>query len=262
MKDDEYRQIQATNWSSLKHMRRSPLHYRHELTKERAETPAMRIGTAIHCLVLEPDLYCERFAIWAGGRRYGAAWTEWCAEHSGKMILNEQENAEAAGAAAAVLQAAGSYFGRGTAEEAISWIDPATGMPCKARVDLHHDCLVELKSTATLDEGAFKSKAAKFGYHGQVAFYHDGLEALGHRMDDPPMIIVVEYTPPFDVIPFEVPPHVVDAGRSLYRQLLERLRECQQTDKWPGCAPGVQVFELPQWAMDEAEGPVNIDWGA
>jgi len=58
----EYQAIQAVNFSSLKMMRESPLHYRHALTAIRAESPAMALGSAVHCAVLEPGRFALEYS--------------------------------------------------------------------------------------------------------------------------------------------------------------------------------------------------------
>ncbi len=52
MSFDDYRAIPAVNWSSLKHMAASAKHYRHALTNDRPDTPAMEMGRAAHCAVV------------------------------------------------------------------------------------------------------------------------------------------------------------------------------------------------------------------
>lgn len=49
--------------SGLDIIHRSPLHYQHALTAERKSTPAQRIGTAVHDLILEPESFWDRYAI-------------------------------------------------------------------------------------------------------------------------------------------------------------------------------------------------------
>ncbi|MDZ4154211.1 PD-(D/E)XK nuclease-like domain-containing protein, partial [Methylicorpusculum sp.] len=43
--------------SQLKLLLRSPLHFQQGLNEAHEETPAMRIGTAIHTALLEPDQF-------------------------------------------------------------------------------------------------------------------------------------------------------------------------------------------------------------
>ena len=59
-------------------MARSPRHYQHRLTTPRSDSPAMRLGRAIHTAVLEPDLFPVHWTLY-DGRRAGNAWTEFSA---------------------------------------------------------------------------------------------------------------------------------------------------------------------------------------
>lgn len=69
MNHHEYRQIDAINWSSLKHMAESPMLYRHMLDHGRDDTPALAFGRLVHTLVFEPALFNSECAIYEGERR-------------------------------------------------------------------------------------------------------------------------------------------------------------------------------------------------
>ena len=56
--NEEYHRCDGVSNSMLSDMARSPAHFQAARRRQREETPAMAIGTAIHCAVLEP----ERFA--------------------------------------------------------------------------------------------------------------------------------------------------------------------------------------------------------
>ena len=57
MMETEYRAIHAINQSTLKAMLLSPAHYRFCLDhSEERSTPALRLGRAVHCRILTPQL--------------------------------------------------------------------------------------------------------------------------------------------------------------------------------------------------------------
>jgi exodeoxyribonuclease VIII len=58
-----YADIEAVNWSSLKHMSVSPLHYQHRLKNPQPSSAAMRMGTAIHCALLEPERFRDTYLV-------------------------------------------------------------------------------------------------------------------------------------------------------------------------------------------------------
>ena len=80
----EYADIAALNWSSLKHMAESPLAYRWHLAHPREDTPALRLGRAVHARILEPAEYERRWAVapqcdrrTKAGRAEWDEWLEW-----------------------------------------------------------------------------------------------------------------------------------------------------------------------------------------
>jgi len=68
MTDAQYRAYPAVNYSKLKHMAKSPLHYRHNSEHPAADNAAFRLGRATHCLVLEPFTFDQQFAVYEGKR--------------------------------------------------------------------------------------------------------------------------------------------------------------------------------------------------
>lgn len=260
----KYEDINAVRWSRLKSMRVSPLQYRYDVEHPREETVHLRIGLAIHCLVLEPRAWEHSFATFTGGKaRRGKAWEAFKDRHEGKTLLTLEEYERAKAAAQAVLgdPVASPYVKDGAKEQAITWEDRETGLPCKARVDHVGGRMVELKSTHDVIPRKFSVLAERLGYHCQIAFYIDGLRANGLSMTEDPALIVCQSADPHDVVTYFVPEDVVDVGRVEYRRLLRRLKECQERDEWPGVADKAELtLTLPAWAYDseEPEQPLTI----
>jgi hypothetical protein len=143
----------------------------------------------------------------------------------------------------------------------LQWTDEETGIACKGRADWisfadrtdRPDALVGLKTTREIQIRRFATSAARYGYHLQWAFYSDGYEAM-HHVALPTVEIVVESAPPHDVVVYEIPEDVIDAGREEYRTALEKLKWCRRGDEWVGVAGGAPVvFQLPRWAQREEE---------
>lgn len=259
---NEYRAIDAVNWSSLKVMGVSPLQYWHELNTPREDASHFRIGLAIHAIVLEPSTVKSAFAIYEDGNRRGKKWDAFKAEHAGLHILTEPEWSAALGSAAAVMANphASALLKRGLKEAVLQWTDEETGLACKARVDHAGRSLIDLKSSRPVSQRSFAAAAARLGYHGQFAFYEDGLRANGIEPADAPHMIVVHSEMPHDVVVYRMGPQVIDTGRQEYRALLEKLKRCRETNQWPGAAPDGPVdFVLPAWAtMDDEEAALTI----
>lgn len=253
MSHADYASIPATNWSLLKELRRSPLHYRHRLTTPLADTARMAFGRAVHCAVLEPDRFPLEYIVWDGARR-GKEWAAFKLASGHRTILTADEYRTCLAVRDSVRSdpVAAPYLQDGESEVTIQWTDDATGIKCKARLDYFSAAaLVDVKTTADVTDRIFGALAARMGYHGQMAFYHDGLAANG--CDVPVKIIAVEAEPPHDVAVFDVDEDALWAGRQLYRGLLAMLAGCLETERWPGRYQTEVPLALPAWVYPDMD---------
>jgi hypothetical protein len=258
----EYVAAPGVNWSTLKEARKSLAHYRAACETTRADSAAMLMGRAAHTAVLEPDRFPLEYGVYTGGRRAGKDWEAFADANEGRTILKADEY----GTALAIRDAVHAHplarkllARKGVAEATLRWTDPGTGLPCKARPDwLTARALVDLKTTRDGDLWAFARTATKLGYHGQLAYYGEGvLQALGRKLQAT-YIIVAEQQPPFDVAVLKVPADVLDLGRELCRDLLTDVAEGYRTKKWPGRYPSLQTLELPEWAYGLMSDEIEV----
>jgi hypothetical protein len=243
----DYRSIEAVNWSTLKHMDTSPLHYQQSLAgfDDKAE---FALGRATHTMILEPDLFALEYAVYADGDRRGKKWETFKEANAGRTIIKVDEYEDACAMRDAILRhpVARRLIEGGASEKVIQWTDAATGIQCKARLDKITTAIVDVKSAASVDARAFGNAAGKYGYHTQGAFYHDGWKTV--TGDDLPVkLIAVEKKKPFDVVVYALGEDDLEIGTDTYRKLLERVKECHGSGKWPGRAEEEQPLLLPSW---------------
>jgi hypothetical protein len=251
----EYDAIPAVNFSSLKHIARSPAHYRAALSTPRADTDAMRVGRCTHLAVLEPERYAEEVAVWDGGRRVGSSWRDFCSVHEGCEVLTDEQAATCQAIATAVRQDpdASVLVTGGRSEVSVVWeveVVPGLKVLAKARIDyVGPGGLMDLKTTRDASPRAFSADAYKRGYPSQCAFYADGwFAATGQRL--PFYVVAVESDAPHVVQTYDAS-GLIPAGRAEYMRWLLTLEECRVTDEWPGYARGVVALELPGWVSAE-----------
>lgn len=265
------------NWSTLKEFRKSPLHYRHRLQVERADTDAFLQGRVTHCLLYEPHAFHDRYveeprfhrgmkdetAIakgYDGGKETAKEFTEQI-ESSGSEVVPAEIMATAKAMQDSIMsnRIASPFFGEGYSEQIVYWTDHETGIECRGRVDHLNGRLSDLKTAQDVSPRIFAAAVARYGYHAQLAFYSDGLEANGLTMGELPAIIAVESKAPFDVVVYEFGEEQLAAGRTLYRKCLRELSACRATDTWPGIGGGaIQPMVLPEWAMPDASKELTI----
>jgi hypothetical protein len=255
----DYRALKRLNFSTLKHMARSPLHYAHAVEWGDAPKPSYSLGAASHCALLEPGRFDSEFVVYSK-RRQSKEWDAFEAEHvaKGHTILTQAEYREATAMAAAVRRnpLAAKYLAAGNAEVRVTWdlespplgATPGFRFECKAGLDwLTPDAIVEFKSTRDASKEAFEKDVERYRYHTQAAFQVDGhQQATGRRL--PHFIIAVESHAPYASNVFRVGEELLRIGREEYTTLLGRLDDCRRTKTWAGYSETELELELPRWA--------------
>lgn len=152
------------------------------------ETPSMRLGTAIHTLVLEgQDAFDAAYAVQPEGMDFRTkAGKEWKAEQE-RMDLTVLSQSERHTVDSAYVATRAYGHARELLEDArirersLFWQDRETRVWCRARPDAYgfvngHVVLADLKTCANLD--TFETDLFKYAYDVQGAFYLRGLYAV------------------------------------------------------------------------------------
>ena len=264
----------AVNWSTLKTIGVSPKHYLHTLATPRPDTEALQLGRVTHCAVLEPERLASRYVVepafhkgmndetaigkgYAGGKQAAAAWRATVPDTAEVVPSDLYERAILMRDAIRLDPVCSLYATGGRTEYRIEWTDHATGIQCRGRVDHVNGCLADLKTTRSLV--TCERDVARFGYHAQLAWYSDGLDAAGIERDGPPCLLFVESVAPFDVLVLTFTEDDLAVGRRVYRAALNRLAECRASGSWPGVSGGrARRIVLPAWA-GPIEEEITID---
>lgn len=267
MNYEDYAAIQAINWSTLKHMRESPAHYRAAQSAPLTpDTDALILGRVAHMALWEPDRLLTDVVAWDGGTRRGKAWDAFKEEHAGKDIIRSRDLEPIRRMADAVRShpAAGPILkAAGKGEQTITWTDTRTKLPCKARIDWLTDDgdLVDVKTTADLSPVGFSRAVHRYGYHGQLAHYWSGCIANGLRVRRA-LIIAVEKTEPYDVVVYQLengaPEGALFVGRQMRDELLAELAACIDTDTWPGRSTTIEPLDLPRYALPDMADAITF----
>jgi hypothetical protein len=252
-----YANVPGINFSTLKHMRRSPLHYKHAVENAREDTDTFRRGRLVHTLVFEPRCLDREYVVWDGGARRGKAWTAFQALYADRTIVTTEQMRDAQAMAEAVLR----VWKRKPTEVnecVMQWHDAATGLVCKGRLDALGDGWVtELKTTYDAASSAMSRSMGRYDYHCQLAHYRAGAIACGLADESVrARIIAVESSAPYDVAIYEVDDEALMAGAEEVARLLARVRECTDAGVWPGRYTEPQVLSLPGWMRDEGEDDI------
>jgi hypothetical protein len=266
---EDYSVLPALRWSLLRVMARSPAHYQWATTSESRETPAMRLGTAVHCALLEPEAYRSRYVAWSGGRRAGKEWEAFlaAATDAKTVVLTA---AEASLVTSYVMACrthpdASRLLAGGRAEVSVMWDAtlPAAGdVPgrtwrAKARLDgVSPAGIVDLKTCRDGSPEGFSRAAWRLNYFGQAAWYVDAYRAAT-GVELPFHFITVERDEPHVVTVYVLRQEELEVGREHYRALLARLDVCERERRWPGYVDGIAPLEAPRWAREEEDEDVS-----
>lgn len=239
---------------------KSPRHYWHRYLNPDREpeepTPAKILGTAIHSIILEPDLFESGYVPNPGiERRSNAGKAEYAAflaEHRGKVILSDEDYQKCLAIRDAVHlhPVVSGLLTGGKAEQSFYAIDKETGELTKCRTDYLHDSgnmIVDVKSTEDASLAGFAKSAANYRYPHQVAWYWDVLDSAFGEHPQHWVFLAVEKEPPYALgIQFAQHDDVARARQACRRDLM-RIVQHKRAGAWPDYAIEALPLTMPTW---------------
>jgi exodeoxyribonuclease VIII len=257
---EDYQKIDAVNFSTLKNMAISPMHYRYWAGIKKEDTPSTLLGRGVHTSVLEPDRFPLEYTVYRESKTKGKGaktnWQAFQAANQDKTILSLDDYQQCLAIRDAVRKhpKAGPLLDKGQAEVSLVWDDPETGILCKGRLDwLRPTVVVDLKTSRHIVNRRFWRDAVDYQYHTQLAFYVDGLMACRSQsyleFKDFVYMICAQATPPWDVVVYAIPDYILDIGRERYHEWLRDIKRCRELGEWPGVADDYADPEFPDWAI-------------
>lgn len=266
--DFDYRREPGANQSSLKKILVSPAHYQAALKFKMIPTPAMEMGTALHCLTLD------------GKAAFDGQYIK--KPDNIKLTTKEGKEWKAGVGRKKVLSTGGkddpwnSVVGMDEALKELAWFDPSQedyikhnevsiywdwhGISCKARLDrvlVEEGIVLDLKTTDSVDPEQFTKKVVNLGYDFQAAYYAKAAEeAYGKPFKF--IFVAVERKAPYTVSLFDVTPEMMEEGMAKCNAAVRKLKECEDSGEWPRPVPAILPLEYPGWyqsAMVEEPQP-------
>lgn len=248
--------------------KQTPYHLRSYLdSPPAAPSDALVMGSAVDCLVFEPELWDRRFIVAPEiNRRTNAGKELWAsllndAVQSKREVVNHKMHAEALVTAEAIRRnpVMADYLRRDcVSQQVIVWRDPVTGLLCKCKSDLYladDGTLLDLKTARNAAPDEFAKAIANFGYHIQAAFYTDGYITAGLPvsrfvfgvMEKPDNRNTHEASPNLMAF-YELDPADMKAGQDSYTSSLSAINFCMINDEWSGYTDHVMPIRRPPWA--------------
>lgn len=272
---DYHAQRDWLSWSMAKFLLppNTPAHFKAALRRPRVNKRHFDLGHVTHTLVLGDG---ERFEVVQAMNRQKEPYPatsydlvsaqrhrdEIYAAGGVPILQHELEAARAMAESVLAHPTASRLFVDGRPEVSLFWIDEATGVRCRCRLDFLPNpqpgrrlIVPDLKTSAQpVSASEFARVAAKFGYYGQQEFYRAGIAACG--LDDDPafLFVAVETADPYLVsVPQIADRDDVGLARATVERAVRLFATCTADDSWPGHSPGITDLSLPTWLHYQLE---------
>lgn len=261
----EYERIAAVNYSTLKHLRRTPAHCYEYKNHPEEPTEALNFGAAVHAAILEP----ARFAAeWVAAPRCDRrtkigkdTWKAFEDANPGKEILpsSDMDTLLAMQERCTHNQLVASLLGLPHASEVcVLWTDAKTRRRCKSLLDRivrwqGADTVIDLKTCQDASWSAFAREVDRYGYAEQAATYLHGLDVALEPARRRFLWIALEKKRPFCAAVYEPTTAMLDAGLSDFRKHLNEYHRCDEDSYWPGYPPEARLVDVPAWKKESED---------
>jgi exodeoxyribonuclease VIII len=238
----------AANPSAFKWQKNAPV--------DKDKLAALDMGTALHCIMLEPEEFADRFIIapefnrrTTAGKADKKEFLANCANTSKTVMTAEEGKALDIMRDSAMAHPTVRWLfeQEGNNEVSIFWEDDETAELCRVRPDRmlkDQPVIVDVKKVADMDR--FDRHVEEFRYHVQDAMYCEGY--YKHFGVWPKFFFVAISSTisagryPVDV--FDLTPDWKETGAELFRKDLNTYHQCKQSDDWVH----VHTIQRPRWA--------------
>jgi len=224
--------------SDIKTFLQSPAKYYYEkfVRVEKEEQRHFSIGSGLHELILEPELFATNYVVCPkvdkrtvqGKQDY----EEFIKKAEGKTILfaDEMEMIRQMAEMALKNHTLTELMKDSYRELSVYTEDPVTGLKLRMRPDSmaqSKSTIVDIKSCVDSSPRKFKSDVYNYGYSLSGAYYCDFIGRENY------VFAAIEKQPPFQAALYVLNDEMMDYGRSQYRMGLDLLKFCQDHNVWP-----------------------------
>lgn len=257
MSMQEYLRYPALSSSGLAHADESMAKYRaYRDGKIRFESRALDLGSAVHLMIENPELFEYSYSVKPSGIDYrtkeGKAWK---AENADRIAIDSEQMETVLGCYEAWRTADDPLIRiarESDGEAEISRFFTCRGIHCKARADrlvtvsgseneylaehwpslfnpISNTIVVDFKTTSrSASPRSFRYACQDFRYLLKAAFYLEAFKA------DAFLWVVMETSPPYHITRYLMSESSVQFYTERMIQLLDQIRVCEETHVWPG----------------------------
>lgn len=252
--NSDYHNSPGISKSGLDRINHSPAHFK--FAPPMKQTPAMRMGSAIHCAILEPHVFEKDYMMLENvtdrrNKEYKDAVNQIGADY----VLTATDADKIKGMQAAI-EANVHAMKQVEAPDAVAEVSvfatcENTGELLKCRFDLlNHGVALDLKKTKDARPETFAKSVHNYRYHVQAAFYNYVYRlATGNDLKAFAFLAIEEDAPHGNAI-YTLDEDALNLGVMKYESELEKYHQCKEQDYWPNIESKPQVLSLPNWAYN------------
>lgn len=254
LSNEDYHAGPGISSSQLKQVLKNPRAYKWQQDNDKTPpTAAMNLGSLVHSIILEPEKTTEEFTVINCSTRNTKAYkVANQTENKTLMLASEWETARLMAESAMSddwIKTVMEKFP--VIENSIFW--ERDGMLLKARPDAwlpDMNMMFDVKTAADASPDAFARSVINFGYDLSAAHYLNGAAAHG-KPAETFVWLVIESKPPYTTQVYICSDELLERGRVLCNRAIAKLRECQETNVWPGYSAEPIEIVCPRWAQLE-----------
>jgi hypothetical protein len=258
----EYQALKALNYSGAKELLKSPAHYQTWLAEPSKDSPALRVGQAVHAAVLEPMHYAADFAVIPEDidrrtKEGKEKWAEFQTVHAGKVHL-KQDEADLVSAVSAQIITTMHRLSVKPVHREVPLAVSYCGVPIKSCIDIiaEDGYLYDLKTTEDASPKGFQQSVRAYRYNLQAYFYRLVSELAGMGRPLGFRFIVVEKAPPYAVAVYELGPNLTSYAIEDFERAIKLYSDCTASGVWPAYPEEPQVIDIG--APASAASPITF----
>jgi exodeoxyribonuclease VIII len=240
------------SFTSIKEFQKSPKHYIEYINKPKTPpTDAMKLGSMVHCMLLQPELFNDQFAVAPEiNKRTNAGKEEWaafCSQHSDKIVVQEDDYQHARRLVdSAMCNKNVEQIVKGCHDFEVEWSADIEDLPFRGFFDgVASDYILEVKTTSDGHPKKVMSEFLTRKYHMQAGLYH-------MASSKPVIYLIVETSEPYLSYVAPADDRYLKLGCDDIGDLCTKFKKCLKSGDFSGGYDyeGEILITLP-WSVDK-----------
>lgn len=248
--DESYFADSAINFSTMKELLGSARNFQYARTTVKEPTASMQLGSAIHCAILEKDVFASEYVACPEIDKRTKEYKEFASANAGKKLYKVSEVEPILETVEKCDYSNGLNLiksGSCITENAIFWDCGTVNMKCKIDAyDKDTQTLIDVKTTTDVSPTTFQRLIFNNNYHLQLAHYYNGLTSCNLGVNEF-LIVAIQTQAPYDVVEYRLSAEVIKEACSIVNKLYDKLENVMLFNDNSGYSTEPITVELPKW---------------